>query len=69
MARPLTVGMPHSPDIGAGYTLRVTAIDSATGNAVAGVNITTTVIEAEGTGDLSSGDFVVGNPILLGIGL
>lgn len=69
MAAPLNIGMPDAVDIPAGYVLRVTAIDPNTGNTVPGVNVTQTVIEASGVGDLSSGSFTVANPILLGVGL
>lgn len=64
MAAPLNVWMPDNVDLGAGYTLRVTALSPTTGALVAGVNVTTTVIEGAGTGDLSSGDFLAG-PFML----
>ena len=67
MAQPINVGMPQNVDIPPGYTLRVTAINPTSGAQVAGVVVDQVVIEASGDGDLSSGNFAVANPILLGI--
>lgn len=67
MAAPLDIGMPQNLDVGAGYTLRVTAIDPLSGATVSGVKVTQMVIEATGSGDLSSGAFTVANPLLIGI--
>ncbi|MGH2835422.1 MAG: hypothetical protein ACRDUT_00070 [Mycobacterium sp.] len=50
---PLIAGLPPSLDLGAGMTIRVTALDAATGDLVSGVNIDTSVITANdlsGTG-------------------
>lgn len=65
MAQPLVVGMPDRIDIGAGYVLQVTAVNPTTGATVSGVNVSNMVIEAEGAGDLSSGAFIAGNPLLI----
>lgn len=67
MAQPLNVGMPDNIDVAPLYTLRVTALDPATGSVVAGVKVTTVVIEGAGSGDLTSGDFSVASPLLLGL--
>lgn len=65
MAAPINIGMPFSLDVGPTYTLRVTAIDPTTGNVTANVNVGAVVIEAEGTGNLSTGDWVAGVSQLL----
>ena len=69
MAAPKNIWMPDGLDVGDGYTLRVTALDPTTGNVVAGAKVTTVVIEGSGTGNLNSGDFVVGNPLLIGVSI
>lgn len=66
MPTPIIAPIPEFLDLAPGYTVRVTAIDPATAAAVNGVKVTTTVIEAEGEGDFTSGNFVVGNPLLIG---
>lgn len=49
MAAHLQASMPQLLDLGAGYTLRVTALDATTGNVVAGVKIgTVTITSAPG---------------------
>ena len=57
--------MPPDLDLGAGYTLRVTALDPATGATVSGVTISTTVLTASqassnaGSGGGSPGDWML----------
>lgn len=59
----INVGMPEDLDIGAGYTLQVTALDPATGATVPGVtvsNLIFTVDQISGTpGDLQVGPFML----------
>jgi hypothetical protein len=43
MSAPLVASMPQELDLDSGYTLRVTALDAATGAVVAGVNVGTRV--------------------------
>lgn len=64
MAKSVVTGMPRDIDIGQGYTVRIAALDPATGAAVASVNISTMALEvsALGTGTLASGVF---EPVLL----
>ena len=68
MAREINVGMPGGLDIGATYTLRVTAIDPSSGNLIAGVNVGAVTITCdEGTisdgGQVTYGDwFLVPGP-------
>jgi hypothetical protein len=42
--------MPENIDVGAGYTLRVTAISPTTGNVVSGVKTSIVVIDAAALG-------------------
>jgi hypothetical protein len=60
MAQPLTVALPPNLDLGAGYIIRVTALDAATGADVAGVNVSNITFEVDDLGhvDLGSGPFV-----------
>lgn len=44
MAQPIDIGMPESLDIGPQYTLRVTALDPASGNLVSGVVVDKVVL-------------------------
>ena len=57
----INAGMPEDLDIGAGYTIRVTALDATTGNQVSGVNIDQVVLTAtqvSGTpAELETGDW------------
>jgi NADPH:quinone reductase-like Zn-dependent oxidoreductase len=68
MAAPVLAPMPDQLDVGPTYTLRVVALDPATGNTVAGANIGTTVITATSltqadTSGLEQGDwFLVPGP-------
>jgi hypothetical protein len=55
--------MPDSLDVGALYTIRVTAISPSTGAVVAGVNVNQTVFEVTALGD-NLQDLVVG-PFML----
>ena len=60
MAKAIAVAMPQDVDVGEGYTLRIAAIDSASGSAVSGVKISNMTIEVENMtgGDLTSGVFL-----------
>lgn len=61
MAAPLKTSMPPDVIIDSGYMLRIAALDSTTGNAVANVNISNMVIEVETiAGELPGETFVLG---------
>lgn len=64
MAEPYTAAMPADLDLGGNYTLRLTAIDPATGNKVNGITVSSLAIYVLNTGSGSSGDLAVG-PYLL----
>lgn len=61
MAVPVKTALPPGLTLSDGWTIRVTALDPATGNPVAGVQVTDVMIQARSlTGDtsaLESGDF------------
>ena len=65
MPQPLIADLPQLLDLDSGYTLRITALDAATGNQVAGVQVSKVIIMAAnlgdpGTaGDLEHGDWVL----------
>jgi len=60
MAQPLIVSLPPGLDLGGGCQIRVTALDPATGDAVAGVKVSNVTLEVDqlGGGSLESGAFV-----------
>jgi hypothetical protein len=60
MAQPLTVALPPGLILKDGATIRVTALDPATGDLVAGVDVANVTLEV----DLLAGDLPVG-PFLL----
>lgn len=60
MAAPLTAGLPPDIDLGAGYVIRVTALDPTTGSPVAGVVLRNVSILVRSTGDGGDGDLAVG---------
>lgn len=67
MGQPLNIGMPDEQDISPNYTLRVTAVDPASGNLVSGVVVNTVVLDVtqvQGTTDqLQTGQwFLVPGP-------
>lgn len=43
----IDAGLPEHLDLGAGYTIRITALDPTTGNTITGVNINQSVVTAE----------------------
>lgn len=59
MAEPLIVALPAGLDLDDTYQIRVAALDPATGNTVAGVNVAdvTLIVDNVGGGDLASGTF------------
>lgn len=64
----LEAPMPEDLDLGAGYTLRVTALDQATGAQVSGVNVTnvivtgTSMVAGDGSGLVTGDWFLVPGP-------
>jgi len=48
--QPLVVALPPSLDLEHGWEIRLTALDAATGNEVAGVNVSNVVFEVDVTG-------------------
>jgi hypothetical protein len=61
VAQLLKASMPDNVDIGAKFTLRVAALDAATGNTVAGVNISNMSLEVDSLagGSLDFGPFML----------
>lgn len=63
MAAPVLAPMPDGLILGSGYTLRVTALDAATGDLVAGVNVGLEVItgtpSAGAGGDFATGPYML----------
>jgi hypothetical protein len=61
MAKPLTVALPPNLELSDGYVIRVTALDAATGNEVAGVKVSDIAFEIEnrGAGSLDFGSFLL----------
>lgn len=61
MARPLTVSLPPNLELWGGCLIRVTALDAATGDEVAGVAISNVTLEVDNTGgtDLTAGPFML----------
>ena len=61
MPRPLIVALPPGLELWGDCSVRVTALDPATGNTVSGVNVSDVTLEVEQTdgGDLSSGPFLL----------
>lgn len=62
MAAPMQGALPSGLDLSPKYTLRLLALDPATGNTVAGVRIGTTVLTAtvfspESASDMATGDW------------
>lgn len=57
--------MPEGLVLGSGYTLRVTALDAATGNLVANVNVGLEVITGTAVGGGSGGIFATGPYMLV----
>ena len=59
MARPQELPLPPNLDLDDTFQIRVTALDPATGNTVAGVNVgtVTLIVDNIGGGDLASGTF------------
>lgn len=59
----INAGLPEDLDIGAGYTLRVTALDPSSGNPVSGVTVSNLIFTADqvaGTpGELETGPFML----------
>jgi len=56
MAAPMTAGMPPELDLDAGYVIRVTALDAASGALVSGVKVSGLTLEVTNVhgGDLNS---------------
>jgi hypothetical protein len=65
VAAPVLAPMPDGLILGSGYTLRVTALDAATGNLVANVNVGLEVIT--GTPNEAGSFPGAPNPLLLGL--
>lgn len=67
MAKPFSIALPPDHLLAGGYTIRLTAIDPATGAVVSGVNVQNVTMQVENLlgGDLSSGAFKMLNPVLL----
>jgi len=64
VAAPVLAPMPDGLILGSGYTLRVTALDAATGNTVAGVNVGLEVITGTSSEGGAGGVFDTG-PFML----
>jgi hypothetical protein len=64
MAEPFELPLPPDFDLDDNFQIRVTALDPATGNVVAGVNVGTVTLMVDNLlgGDLTSGSF---GPFLL----
>ena len=65
MAREINVGMPGGLDIGATYTLRITAIDPSSGALVAGVQVGSVTITADQASVGDDGGFAQGDWFLV----
>jgi len=60
MAAPVLAPMPDGLILGPGYTLRVTALDAATGNLVANVNVGLEVVTGTSSDPTGGGVFAAG---------
>jgi hypothetical protein len=61
MAQPLTVALPPGLELWGDCVIRVTALDAATGDEVAGVTVSDVTLEVDqtGGGDLAYGPFML----------
>ena len=63
MAEPLVVALPPNLELAGGYSVRVTALNPATGATVAGVNVSNVTLQVELTSgseaDLATGPFLL----------
>jgi len=60
MAVPLNASMPAGLDLGPGFTVRVTALDTSTGAVVSGVKVNELEIEVGGKGTVDLGSLEYG---------
>lgn len=66
MAVPLDAPLPPNLDLGAGWTLRVTALSTADGSVVSGVSVSNFgVIVGDGGGTIDTGTLEIGPYMLV----